>query len=132
MSISRTFDSKISNKNQFVFIIELDVTKIQSNDMIVKAFEYKTLFEMYDMLLKLSSQIVWIEISPTQNERIIKELNKVWKDDITYGNVKYKEFFMKVKGEKSGKKSISDWVNRMNGMIQKKHSINKTNGEEGI
>ena len=42
---------------------------------------------------------------------------------------------MKVNGKKSGKKSISDWMNRMNNMLRKKtgekNRINLMNCEEG-
>ena len=108
---------------QFLFIIKLDMTKIQSNDAIIEAFEEKTLFDMYVLLLEMSEQILWIEITTEQNERILKDLNKIWKDDIKFGSVKYKEFFMKVKGNKEGKKSISDWVNRMNNIVRRKTGL---------
>jgi len=105
---------------QFVFVINEDITKIESNDEIVLMFEEKTLFQMYDMLLSFSKNITWIDITDSQNARILKALNETWNDDIVYGDVKYKEFFMKYMGEKSGKKSISDWMYRMNSMIKRK------------
>ena len=119
---------------QFIFVIDCDVTKIQSNEKIIEIFEQKTLFEMYDMLRALSKHIDWIEISPEQNKKIISELNKPWNAEHVYGEIEYKEFFMKVNGKKSGKKSISDWMNRMNNMLRKKtgeNRINIMNCEEG-
>jgi len=106
---------------QCIFVVDYDITKIQSNQKIIEVFEQKTLFEMYDIIKKLAYRIEWMEISTEQNRRIINALNKKWNNDLVYGDVIYKEFFMKVKGQKSGKKSISDWVNRMNDMIRKKN-----------
>lgn len=121
---------------QFLFVISLDVTKIQSNALIEKEFEQKTLFEMYDLLLGMSLSINWIKITPEQNKKIMDALCKTWEDGVCYGDVPYKEFFMKVNGEKSGKKSISDWVNRMNTIVQKKYKKKspegKPNGKEGV
>ena len=105
---------------QFIFILDANVTKIKSNELIIVAFENKTLFEMYDMILTASKRIPWIVISKTQNDRILEALRKKRTGDVSYGETKYKEFFMKHNGEVSGKKSISDWVNRMNDMIKKK------------
>jgi len=104
---------------QFIFMLDNNVTKIKSNELILEAFENKTLFEMYDMLLTASKRIPWIVISKSQNEKIIKALRKRKVDDISFGETKYKEFFMKQNGEISGKKSISDWMNRMNDMIRR-------------
>lgn len=105
---------------QFVFILENDITKIKSTELIVKVFEDKTLYEMYDMLLIASKRIHWINISEQQNEKILNALRKNYDETVTYGETKYKSFFMKNKGEVAGKKSISDWMNRMSGMIKKK------------
>ena len=105
---------------QFIFVLECDVTKIKSNEMIISAFGNKTLYDMYDMILVASQKIPWITITQEQNEKILQALRKKRVDDVSYGETKYKEFFMKQDGEISGKKSISDWVNRMNNMIKGK------------
>lgn len=104
---------------QSIFILDANVTKIKSNELIINAFENKTLFEMYDMLLTASKRIPWIVISKMQNDRILEALRKKRSGDVSYGETKYKEFFMKHNGEVSGKKSISDWMNRMNDTIRK-------------
>lgn len=104
---------------QFIFILDSDVTKIESNNLIIATFENKTLYEMYDMILVASKRISWIVIDEKQNEKILNALRKNREGDVSYGETKYKEFFMKYKGEFSGKKSISDWVNRMNDMIKR-------------
>lgn len=105
---------------QFVFVLGYDVTKIKSNQLILEAFADKTLFEMYAMILTASKRIPWITVTGQQHERIMTALRKSWDDKVLYGEVKYSRFFMKQNGRVSGKKSISDWVNRINGMIQRR------------
>ena len=105
---------------QVLFVIQCDVTKIQSNDMIIRAFADKTLNQMYEMILSASQTVPWMTVSQAQHERIVCALRKNWDDTVTYGEVPYKGFFMKHNGVVSGKKSISDWVNRLNKLICKK------------
>jgi len=105
---------------QFVVILDSRVTKKESNDLIVQTFEDKSLYEMYDMILSASVRIPWIVVTKEQNDAILTALQEPWEGDISYGEAKYKMFFMKHNGEVSGKKSISDWVNRMNSMIKRK------------
>lgn len=100
---------------QFVFMIQCDISKIRSNDMIVEQFENKTLSEMYLVIQNAAKKIPWLDIDAVQQRRIEEALNRQWEKDITYGDVKYGTFFMK----KGGKKSISDWVNRMNNTIRR-------------
>ncbi len=104
---------------QFIFILEYDVTKIKSNELIITAFENKTLYDMYDMLLKASKRIPWIVVTKEQNEKILCALRKKREGTVSYGETKYRNFFMKHNGAVSGKKSISDWMNRMNDMIRR-------------
>lgn len=105
---------------QFIFIMDSNVTKIESTELIIKMFENKTLYEMYDMLLIASKRIPWIIITEQQNKKILTALRKNCDETVTYGETKYKSFFMKHNGEAVGKKSVSDWVNRMNSMIKRK------------
>lgn len=105
---------------QFVLILNFDVTKIKSNEMIISEFKNKSLYEMYDMILAASKKIPWLAVTSAQNEKIMAALRKKRKNGVLYGETKYEDFFMKHNGEVSGKKSISDWMNRMNDMIKKK------------
>ena len=105
---------------QFIFILEYDVSKIKSNELIITAFENKTLYDMYDMISTASNKIPWIVITREQNEKILEALRKRRNGNVSYGETKYKDFFMKHNGEVSGKKSISDWMNRMNDMIKRR------------
>lgn len=100
---------------QFLFILNFNVTKIQSNRMIVESFAAKTLCEMYQMLQESSKTIPWITITEKQHEKIKGQLSKPGTDGRRFGQMKYNEFFMK----KGGKASISDWVNRMNNLVKR-------------
>lgn len=105
---------------QFVFILDQNVTKIKSNELIIEAFEHRSLYDMYDMILTASKKIPWIVITRGQNERILTALRKKREGAVSYGETEYGVFFMKYNGKASGKKSISDWMNRMNDMIKRK------------
>lgn len=105
---------------QFIFILEYDISKIKSNELIIAAFENKNLYDMYDMILTASNKIPWIVVTRAQNEKILEALQKKRTGNVSYGETKYKDFFMKHNGEVSGKKSISDWMNRMNDMIKRR------------
>lgn len=111
---------------QFIFILEYDVSKIKSNELIITAFENKTLYDMYDMILTASNKIPWIVITREQNEKILEALRKRRNGNVSYGETRYKDFFMKHNGEVSGKKSISDWMNRMNDMIKRRIEMKDT------
>ncbi|MBE6974073.1 MAG: hypothetical protein E7436_01085 [Ruminococcaceae bacterium] len=100
---------------QSLFIVELDVTRIRSNELIIDTFGEKTLFEMRDMLVTAARGIRWMEIRPEQLDKIDRALRAPYDEERCYGQVTYREFFMK----KGGKATISDWVNRMNGMIKR-------------
>lgn len=123
---------------QFVFILDENITKIKSNELIIAAFEDKTLYDMYFMLLNASKKIPWLTVTKEQNEKILLALRKNRDGNVSYGETKYKNFFMKHNGEVSGKKSISDWMNRMNDMIKRKteepdsgKNSRKTSGKAG-
>ena len=104
---------------QMVFIAEQDLEHHKANALIVTAFENKTLFEMYGVILTASRRIPWMQITLPQHKRMMEALQKPWDEDLTYGEVKYGAFFMRYRGEVAGKKSVSDWINRMNGKIRR-------------
>lgn len=108
---------------QCLFMLEFDITKIQSNDLIIKTFENRTLGEMYLMITNHSRNIPWLVISEEQRKKIDYQLSKTWDDDRKFYDIKYKEFFMK----KGGKATISDWINRMNNLV-KRVMDNETSG----
>lgn len=103
-----------------VFMLEQDVTAIQSNELVLTAFADKTLNNMYDMLLEAAFKISWLRITEEQDAKIRAALRKKARGGVLYGEMCYRAFFMKHNGAVSGKKSISDWMNRINEMIRKK------------
>ena len=125
---------------QSLFMLEHDVSKIESNGLIVSAFASKTLDEMYDMLLAWSVRIPWLTITEAQNAKIRGDLRKKESNGVSYGEMQYQAFFMKQDGVPAGKKSISDWMNRLNGRLRRlqgktidfaPQSTKKTPGENG-
>lgn len=100
---------------QSMLIIGCDVSKIQSNDMILQSFENRTLRDMRNILFASAKHIPWMRITPQQRRRIDTALKKPYDEQSVYGDIMYKEFFM----QKGGKATISDWANRMNNMIRR-------------
>lgn len=100
---------------QCLFMAELDVTKIRSNELILENFEQKTLFEMRDMLLRAAESVPWLGLTAAERARLDRALDEPYGDGRVYGSVRYGEFFMK----KGGKATISDWMNRMNSLIRR-------------
>ena len=68
---------------------------------------------MKDILFDFVKRVEWIVVTPAQIQKINHALNAELNDK-HIGEIKYKDFFMK----KGGKASISDWVNRMNRLIE--------------
>ena len=98
---------------QCIVVLRADITRIQSNDILIDEFSEKTLYEMRDIITAFAKEVPWLLISETQLKRIDDALDKEFDAHRRVGEVQFKSFFMK----KGGKGSISDWVNRMNGMI---------------
>lgn len=103
-----------------IFMLEQDVSAIRSNELLLAAFSDKTLQDMYDYLLAASAKIPWLKITRAQDERIRAALRKKSRNGVIYGESRYSDFFMKHNGAVSGKKSVSDWTNRLNEMLRQK------------
>ncbi len=122
---------------QAIVIVSGNVTKMESNEILLRFFENKTLNEMYGFVCKRSEGLPWLDISEKHRASMEAALDKQWRDGVTYGNARYRDFFMKKDGVPCGKKSISDWVNRMNDLIKRKmhdkmkSSPDAENGAEG-
>lgn len=100
-----------------LFVLETETTKIAATRAMLKKFEDATLDEMYSFVCERSSLIPWLTVTDEQHARIRSALDKKRTERLTYGQSRYSDFFMKVKGEPSGKKSVSDWLNRLNGIV---------------
>lgn len=105
---------------QVLFIVDKGLEHHKANELIVAVFEKMTLNEMYHLLLTASHRVPWMTITPAQHSRITAALQQPWDEELTYGEMAYGTFFMKYRGELAGKKSVSDWIHRMNGMIRRK------------
>lgn len=109
---------------QSVIVLNYNMTRIKARDKMLELFPKMTLADMYSVILLAASRITWLEITDEQHERIFMLLKKPWNEDLRYGEVSYESFFMRYKGEISPKKSISDWINRMDDEILRKLSGN--------
>jgi hypothetical protein len=104
----------------YTFMLVFDLTKIESNDQIIAAFEEKTLNEMYDTIRAAARWIPWLQVLEAYDEKIRAALQESFCEKQTYGETVYRDLFMKQNGVPSGKKSISDWENRIHTSIRKK------------
>ena len=100
---------------QFVFVVSLDLTRKQATEQLIAAFSEKSLSELFDGICRAAKQIPWLALSKTDVESVARRLAQPWDAERTYGMVSFQEFFMK----KGGKASVSDWVNRLDRLIQR-------------
>lgn len=139
-TLKKAFDVILSSRSNIykiltwlalnLIMLEHDMPKIKANGVLISNFEEMTLNDMYDFILAYTKRIPWLEITPEQELRIVKKLGKKWNAEDTFGEIRYKEFFMLCNGEKSGKKSVSDWMYRMNELIKEKFGEdNKKDGK---
>lgn len=99
---------------QILFVLEWDLTKIQATRLMEKMLSEKTLFEMRDIVLTLARKVEWLQITDEQMDRLDQTLHEPHHNDLL-GHCRYQDFYMK----KGGKASISDWINRVNRMIER-------------
>ena len=97
-----------------LFLAEKSLEHHTANRMIVTMFENKTLNEMYAYILAVSKNVPWMAITEAQHRHILAALQKPFEDGKTVGETPYYLFFMK----KGGNKTVSDWVNRINGWLR--------------
>ncbi|MBR2043034.1 MAG: sigma-70 family RNA polymerase sigma factor [Clostridia bacterium] len=107
---------------QMLIIANTNVTKIESNEILVNTFENMSLDEMLRSILDMSCNVPWLRFNDKQFAKVEMSLNKICSDGKRMGEKRYGDFFMK----KGGKASVSDWVNRMNDLIAKEEKHNET------
>lgn len=107
---------------QMIIIADSNVTKIESNEILIKRFEVMTLDAMLALIVAQSQTIPWLKLEDSQIERIKKRLDEKGSDGQRIGDKAYGDFFMK----KGAKASISDWVNRMNDYVMKEENLYDT------
>lgn len=105
---------------QSIFVLHYDLTRIQATHLLEEQFSQRTLTELWNLVRKGAERISWLQITPVQQQRIEQALDRPYDESRSYGQVCYKEFFMK----KGGRASISDWIHRIDGIIQKTNPEN--------
>ena len=105
-----------------LFLLRYDGEETETKQLLVERFQNKTLQEMYDMILQTADRLPWLVITNRQHHKIQEALYQPSGKGTRYGETCYKAFFMLQQGQPSGKKSVSDWMNRMNNLIKRKLS----------
>ena len=106
-----------------VYMVTLELSKIESNHFVTETFSKKTLSDMFLDVVMASDDISWLQISEEQRLYIASELKKEWKDGRKYRDVTFEELYMSA----GSLKSVSDWSNRINAKIKKKLKNKKDN-----
>lgn len=105
---------------QLIIIVKSNVTKIESNDILVEQFSSLTLDEMFAMIVEQAISIPWLQLDISQISLVKERLDEKHSDGRRLGEMVYSNFYMK----KGAKASISDWVNRMNNYVIKEEKRN--------
>ena len=99
-----------------LFIVGCDISRIESTHLLAEKFSEITLFEMFNIVVNLSSKLKWLELDDEYFDRQREKLEVIHKETgIKTGDMKYSDFYM----AKGPEKSISDWVNKVNKQIKK-------------
>ncbi len=97
----------------YVFMLAYNFTKIEANRYIDNELSKFSLYEAYDFILDVSKKIRWLEFTEEQKNRISDALKEAYDEKRIYADISLEELYMK----KGGLKSLSDWWNKMNKMI---------------
>ncbi len=79
------------------------------SEVVSLAFSEYTLNAMWEKISAVAGRISWMEISDRQRSRIEERLVEISDRGVPYGQMKFKDLFMK----KGGTASVSDWINRI-------------------
>ena len=107
---------------QLIIILNSNVSKIESNDILIEQFDSMTLDAMFALIVEQATAIPWLQLERSQILSIKARLNEECSDGCRMGEKVYSDFYMK----KGAKASISDWVNRMNNHVVKEEKSNDT------
>lgn len=100
---------------QALLVLNCDMTRVDATNELIKRFDSMTINDMYTVIINDAALIPWLRINELQKNSICTELKKLHHSGKIIGEMKYCEFYMK----KGSRASISDWVNRMDGLICK-------------
>lgn len=111
---------------QALLVLQNNITRIESNEEIINAYENMTLDRMFEYVLRSSKQFDWLALDADGIAKMRKGLDKIHDSGKRMGDMRYCDFYMKA----GAKKSISDWVNRMDGKILGNEENDENNDEE--
>ncbi len=99
-----------------LFMVEYDMSKIESTHLLAEKFSGFTLYEMFNLVINLAAKLNWLEIDKEHTAKQMQRLEMIDKDTgKRTGDMKYADFYM----NKGPEMSISDWINRVNAQIRK-------------
>ncbi len=101
---------------QSLLVLRNNQTRIDSNEELIKIFDNMTLDEMFSLILSMAEKLDWMYLEEASVAKIRKGLDKLHASGSRMGNMQYHDFYM----ADGPKKSISDWVNRMDAKIKEK------------
>lgn len=99
-----------------LFMVGCNMSKIESTHLLSEKFSEITLFEMFNIVVNLSSKLKWLALDDEEFDRQREKLEVIHKKTgIKTGDMKYSDFYM----AKGPEMSISDWINKINNQIRK-------------
>ena len=107
-----------------IIINRSNVTKIEATHRLVEMCGGMTLDEMYGLVARQSEHIGWMKLSAEAEAEMERRLNAIHKSGKRMGDMVYSDFYMK----KGPKATVSDWINRMNGYIEREGDGLKNDG----
>lgn len=96
-------------------------SKIEATDDLIRLFDSTTLDAMLDLILRCVTAIPWLQPDESGLDSLKERLNKTDKNGVRIGDKVYHDFYMK----KGAKASVSDWVYRMNQIVEKEEGNRK-------
>lgn len=96
-------------------------SKIDATDDLVRLFDSMTLDAMLNLILRFATAIPWLRLEESGLASLKERLNKTDKSGVRIGDKTYHDFYMK----KGAKASVSDWVYRMNQIVEKEEGNRK-------
>ena len=96
-------------------------SKIKATDVLIRAFDSMTLDAMLNLIFRYIFAIPWMQQDESSLSSLKERLNKTDKNGVRLGDKKYHDFYMK----KGAKASVSDWVYRMNQIVEKEEENRK-------
>lgn len=97
------------------------VSKIKATDMLTRVFDSMTLDAMLNLILRYEAAIPWLRQDESSLASLKGRLDKSDKKGVRLGDKVYHDFYMK----KGAKASVSDWVYRMNQIVEKEEENRK-------